>query len=135
MNIVLRIAALGCGLAAIAAAPAAGQRTELAMLDQLQRGNWEIRQRGSDNGVQKLCLDDGRRLIQLRHRDSNCERQVVNDGANEVAVHYTCRGNGYGLTRIRKETDKLVQIDSQGVANGQPFNFSAEGRRVGDCAG
>ncbi|MET0588993.1 MAG: DUF3617 family protein [Novosphingobium sp.] len=135
MTMTLRIAAIGCGLVAIAAVPAAGQGTELAMLDQLQKGNWEIRLRGSDEGMQKVCLADGRGLIQLRHRNSNCEKQIVSDGAREVAVQYTCRGQGYGLTRIRKETDKLVQIDSQGVANGQPFNFSAEARRVGDCAG
>lgn len=135
MTMTLRIAAIGCGLVAIAAVPAAGQGTELAMLDQLQKGNWEIRLRGSDEGIQRVCLADGRGLIQLRHRNSNCEKQIVSDGAREVAVQYTCRGQGYGLTRIRKETDKLVQIDSQGVANGQPFNFSAEARRVGDCAG
>ena len=135
MSMTLRIGAIGCGLVAIVGVPAVGQRTELALLDQLQGGNWEIRQRGSDNSVQRLCLADGRGLIQLRHRNSSCERQVVSDGVREVAVQYTCRGQGYGLTRIRMENDRLVQIESQGVANGQPFNFSAEGRRVGDCAG
>lgn len=135
MTIPMRIAAVSGALAVIAAVPAVGQRTELGMLDQLQKGNWEIRSRGSGNGIQRLCLADGRGLIQLRHRDSNCEQQVVSDGAAEVAVQYTCRGSGYGLTRIRKESDKLGQIDSQGVANGQPFSFSAEARRIGDCAG
>ena len=41
---------------------------------------------------------------------------------------------GYGLTRIRYETPRLIQLDSQGVANGLPFAFAAEGRRVGNCA-
>ena len=135
MSVRLRVAASGCVLAVIAAAPAIGQRAELGMLDQLQSGSWEIRQRGSDTGVQRICLTDGRGLIQLRHHNPNCERQVVADGANEVAVQYTCRGNGYGLTRIRKETSQLVQIESQGVADGQPFSFSAEGRRIGNCTG
>jgi len=134
MTIRLRIAAAISAFVAIAAAPAVSQHVELGMLDQLQSGNWEIRQRGSDNRVERLCLSDGRRLIQLRHRHPNCARQVVSDEASEVAVQYTCPGHGYGLTRIRRETDKLVQIDSQGVVNGQPFSFSAEGRRVGDCA-
>jgi hypothetical protein len=104
------------------------------MLDQLQSGTWEIRQCGTGTSIERLCVQDGRSLIQLRHRHPNCERQVVNDSTSEVAVQYTCREHGYGLTRIRKETDRLVQIDSQGVANGQPFSFLAEGRRVGDCA-
>jgi hypothetical protein len=42
-------------------------------------------------------------------------------------------GQGYGRTQIRRETDGLVQIDSQGIVNGLPFAFSAEGRRTGDC--
>lgn len=129
----LRIAALGCVLVAAGAVPAAGQRSGLGMLDRLQDGMWEIRHRSPDNSVKRICLQNGRGLIQLRHSQPNCERQVVDDKASEVAVQYTCRGHGYGLTRIRRETDTLVQIDSQGVANGQPFSFSAEGRRVGDC--
>ena len=49
-------------------------------------------------------------------------------------VQYTCRGKGYGRTQIRRESNRLVQIDSQGIADGLPFSFSAEARRVGDCA-
>lgn len=135
MTVGLRIASGGLVLCAFAAVPVSGQRTELGMLDQLQSGSWEIRQRGSDGRVERLCLRDGRRLIQLRHRHTRCARQVVADTPSEVAVQYTCHGNGYGLTRIRRETSQLVQIESQGVANGQPFSFSAEGRHVGDCAG
>jgi hypothetical protein len=52
-----------------------------------------------------------------------------------VVVQYTCRGKGYGRTHIRRETGRLVQIDSQGIAGGLPFEFSAEARRVGDCSG
>lgn len=135
MTVGLRIAATGLVLFAFAGVPASGQRTELGMLDQLQSGSWEIRQRGPDGRIERLCLRDGRRLIQLRHRHAHCVRQVIADTPSEVAVQYTCHGNGYGLTRIRKETSQLVQIESQGVANAQPFSFSAEGRHVGDCTG
>jgi hypothetical protein len=48
-------------------------------------------------------------------------------------VQYTCRGRGYGRTHIRRETSRLVQIDTQGIADGRPFAFAAEARRVGDC--
>ena len=43
------------------------------------------------------------------------------------------RGRGYGRTSIRLETDRLVQIRTQGIADGLPFEYSAEARRVGDC--
>lgn len=80
-----------------------------------------------------MCIDHARRFIQLRHQADTCDRFVVEDGTNDVTVQYTCRGRGYGRTHIRRETSRLVQIDSQGIANGLPFEFTVEARRIGDC--
>lgn len=118
---------LACGV------PASGQGPQLAMLDQLDNGRWELRARTPGSQPERICLNSGRRLIQLRHPDSACDRLVVQDSVSEVTVQYTCRGHGYGRTHIRKETSRLVQIESQGIADGLPFEFSAEARRVGDC--
>lgn len=119
------------GLAAMAV-PAYGQNP-LAMLDQLEPGSWELRERGDGGSVETLCLDSGRKLIQLRHRGLPCSSVVVDDQANDVTVQYTCRGRGYGRTHVRRETNGLVQVDSQGIVNGLPFSFVAEGRKVGAC--
>lgn len=125
---------LAAALAAIAmAGPAQGQRPALAMLDGLDHGRWELRLRGADGGAEQVCLGDPRRLIQLRHPGLPCEQLIVSDGPGEVTVQYTCRGHGYGRTHIRRESNRLIQIDSQGIANGLPFSFAAEGRRVGEC--
>ena len=125
---------LGAGLFALGlAVPATGQKPPLAMLDQLERGRWELRMRDGAGTIQSICLSDGRRLIQLRHPLNSCERFVVDDEASDVTVQYTCRGRGYGRTHIRRESTRLVQIETQGIAEGLPFNFVAEGRRVGDC--
>jgi hypothetical protein len=126
--------ALAVAAVAGVTAPAIGQRGSLSMLDQLESGRWELRSREADGEVEQLCIRDGRRLIQLRHKAAICERLIVNDNQTEVTVQYTCRGHGYGRTHIRRETGRLVQIDTQGIADGLPFSFSAEGRRVGDCA-
>jgi hypothetical protein len=123
------MAALALGGIAVAAA---GQRPALGMLDQLEPGRWELRSRDAP-GVERLCLRDGRRLIQLRHPQEQCERLVVNDDANDVTVQYTCRGRGYGRTHIRRESGRIVHIETQGIAAGLPFNFAAEARRVGEC--
>lgn len=104
------------------------------MLDQIEGGRWELRARGQSGAIERLCLNNGRRLIQLRHPAATCERLIVSDGANEVTVQYTCRGRGYGRTHIRRETGRLVQIDAQGIADGLPFAFTAEARRVGECS-
>lgn len=120
-------------LGAASTAPAMGQRPGSGALDRLQAGRWELRLRQPDEGIERICLHDGRRLIQLRHPMMNCTQLIVEEQSDEVTVQYTCRGHGYGLTHIRKESDRLIQIESQGVADGLPFSFAAEGRFVGEC--
>jgi hypothetical protein len=129
----LKSAAVLAAFAVAFTAPALGQRQSLAMLDQLEAGRWELHMRDATNAVEQICFHDARRLIQLRHPADNCNRLIVDDNVSDVTVQYTCHGRGYGRTHIRRETGRLVQIDSQGIANGLPFSFAAEARRVGEC--
>lgn len=125
----------GIGIAAAAcllAMPGAAQAPSLALLDKLQPGQWEIRYRDG-TPPQRICVRTGRELIQLRHRQSGCNRFVVEDGASEVAVQYTCKGNGYGRTSIRRESATLVQLETQGIEGGLPFSLTGEARRMGAC--
>lgn len=131
----MRLAGLAAATVLAVAGPAMGAGSSLAMLDQIEAGRWEIRSREPGAAPQRICLSTGHRLIQLRHPDAQCERFVVQDTASDVVVQYTCKGRGYGRTHIRRETGRLVQIDSRGIANGLPFEFNAEARRVGDCPG
>ena len=114
------------------ALPAAAQTDSLAMLGGLAKGEWTIKHRDGSQD-RKICVKTGQELIQLRHNEPGCSRFVVEDGANKVTVQYTCPGNGYGRTNIRKENGALVQIESQGIASGLPFQFAAEARRTGSC--
>lgn len=126
---VLTIGALSGGMV-----PAVGQVRSLAMLDNLNRGMWELRERGGPaTAVTRLCLTSGRQLIQLRHPEMPCASIVVEDGPTAVTVQYTCPGQGYGRTQIRRETDSLLQVDTQGVAKGAPFSYVVEARRLGSC--
>ena len=122
------LAAIGCTALAV---PAVGQAS-LAMLGSLEKGGWEVRYRDG-SAPRNVCVRSGQELIQLRHSETGCNRFVVEDGKSEVTVQYTCRGNGYGRTNIRRENTGLVQIDSQGIVDGRPFQFSAEARRTGAC--
>lgn len=103
------------------------------MLSRLQPGDWELIRRDEPGMPRHVCLRDLHRLIQLRHPGQSCRRVVVEDGEAKVVVQYTCPGHGYGRTEIRRETEGLLQIDTQGIAGGLPFAFSAEARRVGAC--
>ena len=130
-----RMAGLGLAVLVMGAAPAAGQRQSLVMLDRIQAGHWELVARDGSRARERVCLRDGRRLIQWRHPASTCERLIVDDSPTEVTVQYTCRGQGFGRTSIRMETSRLFQMQTQGIANGLPFDFAAEGRYIGPCPG
>lgn len=123
---------LGCLAVGLAAAPVAAGVAELAMLDTLQPGAWEIRSR-IDGSRRSLCVRNGRDFIQLQHRQTGCTRFVVQDDPEEVTVQYTCRGDGYGRTTIRREGSALVQLQSQGSQGGSPFAIEGEARRIGTC--
>ena len=117
----------------LAAAPAGGPAPLPAALDSLSSGSWDVRYR-PDNTREKVCVRSGKELIQLQHNAYKCSQFVVEETADRVTVHYTCRGHGYGRTQLRRENDRLVQIESQGIFDGAPFQFSAEARRTGACA-
>lgn len=116
----------------LAAGPVLSAPSQLGMLDQLAPGSWELRDR-TGAMTQRICIPQGRRLVQLRHPGSLCDTYVVQDRPDDVVVQYTCRGRGYGRTHIRRETNRLVQMDGTGIADGLPFDFNFEARRVGDC--
>lgn len=127
----MRWSLAACVLAGATAVPA--QAPSLAMLDRLEKGSWQLRERGKDAVLQTICIGDARRLIQIYHPRSNCSRYVIEDAPGSVTVHYTCPGAGHGRTSIRSETNRLVQIDTQGIAEGKPFSQSIEARRTGGC--
>lgn len=129
----LNLAALIAAPVLALAVPAVGQGPALGMLDQLEKGGWDLRVRGDGAGPRRLCLRDGREFLQLEHAGQACSRHVVEDTASQVTVQYTCKGAGYGRTTVRRESNRLVQVDSQGIADGLPFAYAAEARRAGDC--
>jgi hypothetical protein len=118
--------------ATLAVAASAANAPELAMLDSLAKGSWSLRIR-DDGSQQRVCVRSGQEFIQLRHTQPGCSRFVVKDTPEEVVVQYTCRGNGYGRTSIRREGNGLVQIQSQGIIDGAPFAISGEARHAGSC--
>ncbi|MEO0063008.1 MAG: hypothetical protein RLZZ08_1568 [Pseudomonadota bacterium] len=123
------VLALAVGAPAV---PAIAAGPEMTMLDTIAKGGWNLRIR-DDGRDQKICLKDGRELIQLQHKQPGCSRFVVTDAADQVVVQYTCRGDGYGRTSIRKESKTLLQVQTQGIQDGKPFSYSAEARFTGAC--
>ncbi len=100
----------------------------------LETGEWELRGRGAGAETRKLCVSDLRQLLQVQHGKALCRSFTISDEAHAITVTYDCAAAGNGRTDLRVETNKLVQIRSQGVAQGAPFAFAAEGRRIGVCS-
>jgi hypothetical protein len=122
------LAAVAC----LVAGAAFAQAVPLAMLDRLTPGVWEVRMREGGRS-ERVCIDHGRRLVQLRHPNLACRQFVVEDEPATVTVHYTCPGQGSGRTHLRFETPRLVQIETTGLAGRLPFDIAGEARRIGDC--
>ena len=108
------------------------QAPTLALLGKLEHGAWQLRE--ADGSTQDLCLIDPNALLQIRHGKAQCSRFVIAEATDRATVHYTCPGQGHGRTTIIVETPRLVRIETQGVADGAPFQLELEGRRSGACA-
>lgn len=100
-------------------------------LDQLERGLWQIMVKGE--APRKICIAEMEVLLQLGHGGIACRRFAIANGPTNATVHYTCPASEWGQTTLRVETSQLAQIDTQGIAGGMPFAFTAEARRMGVC--
>ncbi len=108
----------------------------LMALSKLERGLWELRERGvparEDGSAMKICVRDPAQLMQIMHPGARCRAYVVADSPTRAVVSYQCEQTGTGYTDLRVETARLVQIQTQGVDKGAPFSMTLEGRRIGE---
>ncbi len=132
MKTVLRAWSMAAVLAMTVGAGAA-DAPPLAALDRLPIGEWELRAMGKEEETRRICVRNPRQFLQIQHAGNQCRQFVVNDTAQSVSITYECAAAGGGRTDLRIETARLIQIRSQGVANGAPFSLAMEGRRLGAC--
>lgn len=113
------------------AAPA--QTPKLVLLDGLMQGEWTLKERGSSEAGQKVCLGNPELLLQIQHSYMPCTRYVIENSPKKLRVSYKCGAAGHGVTEIKQESSTLVQINTQGIRNNAPFSMAVEGRRTGRC--
>lgn len=118
---------------AVPGLPESQPRPTLSALTPLEAGDWALRGDRRTSGNRNLCIADPTALLQIEHGAAICSRFVIASDARSATVHYTCPGSGHGRTTIRTESPRLVQIETQGILNNQPFAASWEGRRTGQC--
>jgi hypothetical protein len=123
---------LAVGYAATGAVASHAQPIRLAATSGLEPGLWQIREEGHES--RKICVSDPGAFVQLRHANMPCSRLVIANQPGTATVHYSCPGAGWGRTTLKVVTPRAVTIDTQGIAGNAPFAFTADARRVGDCA-
>jgi len=126
----MRVSTVLFGALFLTAWPAATQQP--GPLAQVERGQWEVRTTGGAP-IGTLCLGDPLLLAQPLHTPQPCTGEVQAADGHVVTAGFVCPGMGRGRTVLRVETPRLVQIDSQGIANGTPFALRAQARKVGTC--
>lgn len=121
------------GLALLAVGGAAWAAPVLTLPAQLEKGRWTISDREGHAAPRRMCFGDPKQLIQIEHGPRACRHYVIENTPKSLVVQYSCEGTGYGRTTIRRETNRLVQVDTQGVHNGHVFDHKYEARRTGAC--
>lgn len=116
-----------------ASVPVAAEAPLPVALAAMQPGQWQLRSLDGSAPPRSLCLGDPRVLLQLRHGSAACNRLILVNNASQAVVSYSCAAAGNGRTSVRVETPRVVQIESQGIADKAPFDWTYEARRVGDC--
>ncbi|MES2986981.1 MAG: hypothetical protein V4808_03655 [Pseudomonadota bacterium] len=109
----------------------AQQAEQVTATRAIDRGQWQLRD--SSGGLRKLCLTNPKVLLQIEHGAAQCEHVVVENGARQAVIRYSCAGHGNGRTTLTVESGRLFSLDTQGVVDGLPFSEQYEGRLLGAC--
>jgi hypothetical protein len=121
-------AAIGA-VSAVAVVPGSGLKATAA----IEQGQWRIGERGDKTGGRSLCVRDVASLVQIHHAGAQCSRFVIDNQPSRATVHYTCPAAGHGRTTVTVETSHAMTVETQGIADGLPFQEEYWVRRVGSC--
>jgi hypothetical protein len=126
----LHASILGAAALAAAAVVAAPRPVALA---QAAPGVWEISGYPGAKAPVRECFGNLALLAQYEHRRENCSSSVVSDHAPSSVIQYSCPGGGFGRTTVTMITPRSLRIETQGISDNLPFNYTLQARRVGDC--
>ena len=121
------LAATALAGAAVMAAP------RPAAFAQAAPGMWEISGYPGARGPARECIGNLALLAQYEHRHQNCSSSVVSDRSPSSVIQYSCPGGGFGRTTVTMITPRSLRIETQGISDNLPFNYTLQARRVGDC--
>lgn len=130
MTRVSKRALVALGGLAMAVSLGAAQRP--SSLSRVEGGLYEIDMIG-EGSRPRICIADPMQFASYEHRGKQCARDIVSDGPNGMVVTYTCNGGGFGRSTVKALTPRSLRVDTQGIADGAPFQYVFQARRVGVC--
>ena len=95
-------------------------------------GLWEVSRSATGARPTKICAPAAL-FTQWEQRQSRCTRTVMSSSPVDAVVTYTCRGGDFGRSNVRVITPRTLRIETQGISQGFPFNYTLHARRVGNC--
>ena len=104
-----------------------------AALAQAAPGLWEVAGYPGAKEPARECVADLVQLAQYEHRRQRCTSSLVNDRPPSTTIEYSCQGGGFGRTTLTVITPRSLRIETQGISDNLPFNYTLQARRVGDC--
>ena len=105
----------------------------LPTLAQTQPGLWEISGAPGAKMPVRLCVADVPSLSRFEHRGKACTSRVLKRAGSLTAFEYSCASAGFGHSDVEALTPRSLRISTQGISNGQPFNYVLQARRMADC--
>lgn len=104
---------------------------DVPLLRSVSPGEWQLHEIGESAPNRMICVRSADQLVQLQHGAAECERLAGSQDGKRAVVSYRCPAHGHGRTVITEESDALLRIQTQGIADGAPFNVDYEARRIG----
>ena len=121
-------------IAMTGAALALGGAKGPAALAEVKAGMWELGGLPGTHAPARACIADVQQLTRYEHRAKICTGKAISDNGRSTVIEYSCGGSDFGRTKIDVITPRNLKINTQGISDSLPFNYTLDARRVGECA-
>jgi hypothetical protein len=125
-----RTASIGLAGCALLLVAAAGQPRAL---EAAVPGVWEISGIPGLRADARRCVQSAAALAVVEHRGQACASSLVSEQGTSAVIHYSCKGGGFGQSKLTLITPRSLRIETQGISRGAPFNYTVQARRSGNC--
>ena len=126
LRAIAALLALGLGGGVLAAAAPKA-------LEGVSGGLWELAGVPGHKAPVQRCIADPTALMTLEHSGAKCSQTVLGEQGATVRLSSQCGAAGFGQGTIKQLTPRTLRVEATGIANGAPFTYVVQARRLGDC--